>query len=164
MKPQLSQILAALQEEFTTQLIAGHDEVEDQIWIDLGEDSQGRSRRLELVFLPREDELSYLQFFVMLPFAAPADRTAELSRLLLSVNLKLPLVGFGLSEPEQWIYYRTIMPCSHRELDAELVLHTIWLVFYMVERFSPIIEQLSAGNIAIGQAFESVERLLTSTE
>lgn len=165
MRPQLSRLVSAFEDEFTVELVpAGAEVSEDQLFVDLEADEQGRARRLELILLPHEDELFYLQFFVLLPFEATASRAADLARLIARINLKLPLVGFGMNEDEAWLFYRAIMPCSNAELDADLVLSNAWMVAYLVERFSDIIEDVATGASSLDEAFERAAAPFTATD
>lgn len=159
--PHLRQALAPLAEQFRVQLIPpGEDTSEPQIFAELDPDAKGRPRRLELVFLPHGDNLFYLQYFVLLPFSLEPARTADLARLLARINLRVPLVGFGMSEDDGWVFFRAIAPCPRQELDPEVVVSTAYMAYYLVEQIADVIEPVAAGDGALEDAFAAFDVVL----
>jgi hypothetical protein len=163
-RPSLDQVVAAFARELPTQVVPASEAVgEEQLLVGLEPDAQGRPRRLELVFLPHDDDLYYLQYFILLPFSAQAEHAADLARVIAAINVTLPLPSFGVSEKEGWIYFRAVVPVSNdRPLDQRLVTDTGWMAYYMVDQFQDVIEAVATGSISFADGVAGVERVLAS--
>lgn len=164
--PDLEQIDAAFRAEFPTQMLPpSGDAPLGQLVVALDPDEQGRDRAVYLLLIPpiNEDDLYGMQFFAPLPFQASGGGCGDLARLLLLINSTVPLVGFGLSEENGWIFFRCILPVAQgRSLDPVEALHTTWMIFSMMDRFSDTIESVSAGRKDFAQARKDVQTLLAS--
>ncbi|HZQ97301.1 MAG TPA: hypothetical protein VFC93_00640 [Chloroflexota bacterium] len=160
--PDLRQVVAAFAADFPTRLIPpSEDTPEPQLFVDVGPDGRGRPRRLELIFLPHDDNAYYLQLFILLPFAVVPERAAELARIVAAVNLKLPLVGFGMSEQDGWVFYRAVVPVPNdRELDAEVVSGAGWMAYYLVDQCADLLEDVATGAKTFAEGRHAFEQVL----
>ena len=153
--PSLEQALPALARAYAVQLIPPDGDVEaPQLFADLGPDKKGRPRRLELMFLPREDadELVALQFFVLLPFGPEPAHVADLGRFLSAVNVKLPLGHFGMAEEQGWVYFRSVSLCPLGPLDPGVTLQTARVCAFVVGELSGLIESVADGTSTLESA------------
>ena len=163
-KPDLAQLLPAFKDEFPVLLQPANETVDrDQLFVDLGKDEQSRSRFLELIFLPaEEDQLYFLQMFVALPFYFEPAQAPDLALLIANLNLKLPLVGFGMYFEQNLPVFRAIIPCPAHELDAELIIATSWVINYQIDLFSDLIEKLATGQWTLDQALAEADALFAA--
>ena len=157
-KPQINQLLKILNEEFTAHLIEPAGDVGlEQIFIELPNDNKGRVRQLELVILPDEDGICFLQYFIAIPIAIQSEKINDLSRLVLKINSKLPLVGFGLLEDNPLLYFRCVVPCPNQPLSDDIYVHTAHTILYIIDNFGPIIESLVNGETDYNNCIHQVE-------
>jgi hypothetical protein len=160
--PQLEQVLPAFVRRFPTQLVeADQSYGENQLFVGLDPDAKGRPRRLELTFLPREeDDLHYLQFFVLMPFSVEPRFAADLARVIAQVNVKVPVGHFGMNETEGWIYFRSVSPVLPAPLDEELTVGTAWMCYYLVDQLGGLLESAADGSSSVDQAALALEDVL----
>ena len=162
-KPELSQVIAALNRDgFLTRLVPPDDEAPvQQLLVLLGDENEALTWRLEMMLLPEVEEPIILQFFALLPFEVNGASVADLARFILVLNGALILTGFGLSEANGWVFYRHLMPClDGRELDAELVLTTLWTINYQLDRFAPLLKGIAEGTTSLEQSIRALEHNL----
>jgi len=139
----LKQLLNPLNEDFTAKIIEPHSDINmEQLFVELPADTMHRQRQLELLILPDEDGVCFLQYFISLPYTVDKNQINELSRLILKINAKLPLIGFGLLEEMQLIFFRCIVPCPDQPLEDDVYVHTAHMILYILDNFGPILESL----------------------
>jgi len=160
--PEVGQLVPALNADgFLTRLVPAGDEVPaEQLFVLLG-DLEDFTLTIELMLLPEVSEPTVLQIFVALPFEVSEQAVPDLARFLLVLNNVLALTGFGMDEPNGWVYYRHMVACpDNQPLDAELLLNAVWMVDYQLDRFAPLIRDVAAGNAGLAQGLASLENNL----
>lgn len=144
-------------EGFLTRLIPASEEVPlEQLVVVLYDNNPELIWQLEIMFLPLIEEPSVLQFFVPLPFEINQISISDLARFILLLNTKLSLTGFELREENGWVYYRHLMTCSESELDEELIVNTVWMISYVLDRFAPILREVVEGHKNLQQGIETL--------
>lgn len=157
--PELGQLVPALNADgFLTRLVPASDEMPgEQLFVLLG-DVEDSTLSLELMLLPEVSEPTVLQLFVALPFEVSEQSWPDLARFLLTLNNVLALTGFGMDEANGWVYFRHMVVCpDNQPLDAELLLNTVWMVDYQLDRFAPLIRDVAAGGADLAQGLASLE-------
>ena len=112
---------------------------------------------LELSFLPGlEDDLervSLLQAFVSLSEQIAEGHSAELNRLLVKLNARLPLGGFGLLDDRGQLFYKhnALLPDDPPEAGYQIVRELVPMTTYLITLFSePLIGVASGQQTAEG--------------
>jgi len=162
--PELGQLVPALNADgFLTRLVPAGEEIPgEQLFVLLG-DVEDFTLSLELMLLPEISEPTVLQLFVALPFEATEHTSPDLARFLLALNNALALTGFGMDESNGWVFYRHLVVCADNQpLNAELLLNTVWMVDYQLDRFAPLIGDVAAGKADLAQGLASLEINLKS--
>jgi hypothetical protein len=157
--PELGQLVPALNADgFLTRLVPAGDEVlVEQLFVLLG-DLEDFALTAELMLLPEVSEPTVLQLFVALPFEVSEQAVADLARFLLVLNNALALTGFGMDESNGWVYYRHMVACADNQpLDAELLLNTVWMVDYQLDRFALLIRDVAVGKADFAQGLLSLQ-------
>lgn len=107
---------------------------------------------VELLFIPgieKEMESSkLLQFFVPIPCDIREQSQVELMKLLLKLNINLPLPAFGFHEEQDFVYYKYVMPLSLQDSANDLgtIVEAIWLIAYFIELYCPTIVATATGD------------------
>jgi hypothetical protein len=165
-QPQLAQIESALADEFPVQALPPSDDAPlGQLAVALDPDEQGRDRAVYLLLVPpiNDEDLYGLQYFAPLPFSVSDQDLGDLARLILLINTAVPLVGFGLSEENGMAFFRCILPAAQgRALDPSEALHTLWMIFSLLDRFSETIEAVAMGQKDYRLAHKVVQDILSS--
>ena len=152
-KPNLNQLLSALSADFVVHVVPPAGAVaNEQLHIELPNDAAGRTRVLELIFLPHADDVHFLQFFVMLPTPVAVDRLNEVARIIARINSTAPLPGFCLLEDISVLCFRCLMPCPNHSLDTEIVMNTVYLTLYMLDHLGPVVEGVASGQVSLPNA------------
>lgn len=161
--PDLARAAEPLEEEgFENRLVPANETVpHQQLFVALDAEGWNSGLQLELVFVPDLEDLTVLQFFVLLPIDISRAPVAALARFILMVNRYLPVAGFGLSEQDQWLYFRHLMPCPNRELDPATIVNTVWMIEYLISRFSHPIRALVDGSMNLDEARAELDRTVT---
>jgi hypothetical protein len=92
-----------------------------------------------------ENQIDYLQFFVLLPINCPLERAGDMSRLVALANNAMPLVGFSISENQGWVFFRHLMICLDGKVDHKAVSETLLTMEYLIGTFGTTLEGLSSG-------------------
>ncbi|MBW4493628.1 MAG: YbjN domain-containing protein [Oscillatoria princeps RMCB-10] len=160
--PTFSSALPILhQAGFLTRLIpASEENPTEQLLVVMDDEDSTDLKRLELTFLSGLEDPFVLQLFMGLPCSIQETYKVDLSRFILAVNNHVPLTGFGLKEPEMWVYFRHLMPVNSQGLDGELLAQTIWLIWYVVDRFSGIVKEVAEGNKNLEAGLQALEENL----
>ena len=152
-RPNINQLVDALRAEFTVRIELPTGAVEkEQLFVELPADHAGRARQLELVFLPDDDGVHFLQYFVALPYAIKQERLGDLARLINRINATSPLIGFGLIEDLPLACFRCVVPCPNRTLDTTILSHTLYVVLYIIDQLGAIVEAVGGGTVTLADA------------
>jgi len=140
------------QEGFSTSFqVANPEQPLDQLFVLLELEERDVQLALELVYVPDVEEefenVKLLQFFVMLPFEIQEADAAQVRKSILQLNLNLPLMAFGFHEVDEYLYFRHVLmlPIATGESDKDVIVQTTWLVYYLITKFYPAIEEIVAG-------------------
>ena len=122
----------------------------DVLVVGLSDTDGARQWQLELFFLPGMEEdlegLSLLQCFAFLPVEVPPEAEDELRRLIVQLNAKLPLVGFGYVDAERMSCFRHVaMLPRDGEAAGEVVVQLAWMTGYLLGVFAPTVEAVAPG-------------------
>jgi len=143
---------------FPTNLVLAGDGVPyDVLLAGLSDEEGKRQWQLELSFVPGMEEdlegLSLLQCFVHLPVDAAAEAEDELRRLIVRLNARMPVMGFGWLEAERMACFRhTAMLPRDEEAAGEVVVQLAWMADYLLGVFAPTIEAVATGARTSDQA------------
>ena len=145
-------------EGFPTRLVpAGPDAPQDTLLAGVTGDDGTLLYQVELSFIPGMEEqlegASLLQCFARVPGDAAPAAEPELARLLLRLNGRIPLVGFGFLEAERMLCFRhvLVLPADPAAADA-LVVQTAWLVSYLLTLFGASAAAVAAGALSADDA------------
>ena len=143
-------------EEFETEILPRNEEVPvDRLLVGLGADDQERERIMELAITePEGDEQPLLQFFVLLPFSATEDTFHETMRIIMRLNMNIPLMGFGISDENGMIFFRHVTVIPDEGLPQQWYSECLFLIGFSVDEFSPMIEQVASGEKTFEQIIE----------
>lgn len=110
---------------------------------------------VEMIFPPGTDDFikdfRLFQYFVRLPIGFAEGQMDELKRYILKLNMGLPLMGFGLNEEDQYIYFKSITLVPDKDKPDHDVIRTlvenIYLIGFIFTRFYEDIKKLAAGKV-----------------
>jgi hypothetical protein len=141
----------------TSLVLAGAQVPYDVLLAGLSDADEARQWQLELSFLPGMEEdlegLSLLQCFVLLRGEAAPGAADELRRLIVRLNAKLPLIGFGWLDAERMACFRHVAMLPRDEASAgEVVVQLAWMTGYLLGVFAPAVESVAAGTHTADQA------------
>lgn len=113
---------------------------------------------LELSFLPgleaQLDEVSILQCFVTLSEHTSEENRAGLARLILKVNAKLPIGGFGLLESSRVLFFKhnAMLPNDNHVASFPIVHELVAMTSYLIGLFSEPLIKTATGEKTAEQA------------
>ncbi|MBC6476581.1 MAG: hypothetical protein GDA56_01015 [Hormoscilla sp. GM7CHS1pb] len=113
---------------------------------------------LELIYMPlaKQDleRIKLLQMFAALPMDRKEGTEGDLKDLILSLNSKLPLIGFGWQESQKMVYYRHVLalPEEGTSSDGATVVETVWMIFYLLETCCGAIKAVGKGEKTLAEA------------
>lgn len=123
----------------------------DVLFVELNNDKLDRDRNLEMAFIPGVEEelgtnISLLQLFVLFPFEVKPSFIVDTGRLILSLNLTLPLGSLGISEAHNAVLYRQVLLLGiDPEENSRLVVEAVKLTQFLLDQFSDIVETVAQG-------------------
>lgn len=85
----------------------------------------------------------FLQIWMVFPFKFHDESILELARYLIIINKSLAFPGFGLSEPDQMIFYKYTLTFPNENLDLILIKNFIDLIQFLYDTYSQTIEQVA---------------------
>ncbi len=114
-------------------------------------EQENRVWRLELSFLPGLendlDDVSILQGFVELSDQISEEQRPSLNRLILKINAKLPIGGFGLLDEPRMLFFKhnALLPDDNDEVGFRVVRELVAMITYLIATFSAPLIQVAAG-------------------
>jgi hypothetical protein len=166
MKKILSDLAVYLNNEgYTTQEVPASEQAPaDQLFVQLNPDPLDWDLHAELAFIgdldpeknldgnkEGENQIDYLQYFVLLPIVCPLEKAGDMSRLVTLANNALPLVGFSISENQGWVFFRHLMLCIDGKIDHRIVSETLMTMEYLIGTFGNALEDLASGTKTFDQ-------------
>ncbi len=145
---------------FTTQFLDVSKEIPmPMLVVHLTPDERGRERFIHMLFVPASEEelqtVQFLQLYAPLPFS-PGKYTAELPAFLLGANNQIAIGHLGF-DPNGSLCYRYVhVKEKYRMIDAGLVREMVEVFFYMIDRVSPLIEQVAGGQMSAAEAIQKM--------
>jgi hypothetical protein len=122
----------------------------------------GGERPIHFIFVPVGDELEtlqLLQIYAIFPGEVDAVHVGTLEKLLIAVNRLVGLGSFGL-DPENQLYYKYIFAKpKYEKWNRELILETIYLFLFLMERFGSLLEAAATGQLDGETALEELKKL-----
>ncbi len=138
-RPHLRELQPGFEGELPTHLdLAAPEPV---LLVRLPPDAAGRPRVLELTFLPHEDGVYFLQYFVALPWRPAPDRIDALSTAMNRCNAASPLVGFGVVPERSSAFFRCVVPVPRQQLTHDVYVHTAFVILMALDRFGAELER-----------------------
>jgi hypothetical protein len=127
----------------------------DVLLVGLGDAEETRHWQLELSIVPGMEEdqegAALLQCFAPLPAEVPPGAEDELRRLIVRLNTRIPVVGFGYLDAERVPCFRHVAMLPRDDGAAgEVVVQLAWMTGYLLGVFAPTIEAVASG----AQTFE----------
>ena len=119
---------------------------------------ENRVWQLELSFLPGlEDELddvSILQCYVTLSEHTAEENTAGLERLIVKLNAKLPIGGFGLLDNPKVLFFKhnSMLPNDNQVASFPIVHELIPMTGFLIETFSEPLIKMATGDATAEEA------------
>jgi hypothetical protein len=128
-------------------------------------EEEGKERPLHFIFVPVGEELEtlqLLQIYALIPVELEPSRLAAIEKLLVVVNRMAGLGSFGVEGLEQ-MYYKYIFPKpKYEKWNRDLIMETIFLFLFLLERFSGILEGAASGQISFETAMDELRKLSQS--
>lgn len=123
--------------------------------VNLPPDEQGRERFIHLVFVPASEEelktVQFLQLYSPLPVSTGSS-PVELMAFIVGANNQTAIGHLGF-DPNGSLCYRYVhIKEKYKMIDASLVREMVEVFFYMLDRISPLAEQVAAGQISAADA------------
>jgi hypothetical protein len=143
---------------FPTNVVLVTDEIPyDVLLVGLTDKDEKRRWQLELSFLPGMEEdlegLSLLQCFVPLPGEVGPGADITLRKLIVRLNARLPLIGFGWLDPERLTCFRHVAMLPRDEAYAgEIVVQLAWMIGYLIGTFTSAVAAVATGTHTAEQA------------
>ena len=127
----------------------------------IGGDAAGRPRMLHFLFVPIDEEhleiLQLLQIHSLFPYELGVDYLAEVEKLLSVINQKLGMGYVGIDQ-ENSIYYKYLFAkARYQPLDQNLIVETVQLFIFLMERFSGLIEGVATGEQDLATALADLD-------
>jgi hypothetical protein len=114
-------------------------------------EEENRVWSLEMSFLPGlEDDLegvSLLQFFVALSEQIAEEYRPSLNHLIVKLNAKLPIGGFGLLDNPGVLFFKhnAMLPDDNREISYRIVHELVPMTTYLITSFSEPLLRVATG-------------------
>jgi hypothetical protein len=159
----LAQLIQPLnQEGFLTRLVEADESIDvEQLFVLLDDEDPELTWQLQMMFISQVQSPTLLQFVTPLAMELGTVNLDNLSRFLLKLNTKLLISGFELNEAEEVVYYRFLLPCLDTQLDPTLIVNTIWMISYQLDRFAPLVKEMITTNSSFEQACEQLKKHLS---
>jgi hypothetical protein len=149
-----------LQEAYEVHLVPAAGEVPyDTLLVKLESfEKANRVWWLELSFLAGlEDELddvSILQCYVALSERTAGENTSSLERLIVKLNAKLPIGGFGLLDNPRVLFFKhnAMLPNDNQVAGFQIVHELVAMIGYLIGVFSEPLIKIASGEMAAEDA------------
>ncbi len=147
-------------EGYQTQLLAAPDGVPYDTLLVRIESSEEENRiwSLEISFLPGLendlDDVSILQCFVALSNQLFEDHRPSLNHLLVTINGKLPIGGFGVADNPKMLFFKhnAMLPNDNDAASYKIFRELIPMTTYLITTFSEALIQVATGHRTIEKA------------
>jgi hypothetical protein len=136
---------------FATQILERSQSLPlNSLVISLAPDSQQRTRVASLNYLPLGDEdcesIKLLQFYLVIPCELQPDFQRAVEKFLLLINLKAPIGSFTFNAESNEIIAKYVYSLGKfKMVDKEEFLETFMLFMFVIDQFSPLIEEVATG-------------------
>jgi hypothetical protein len=143
---------------FPTGLVLETPEVPyDVLVAGLSDADETRQWQLELSFVPGMEEqldgAALLQCFVHLPAEVPPAAEDGLRRLVVLLNTRIPILGFGWLEAERMPCFRhTLMLPEDNDSAGALMVQTAWMIGYLLSVFAGTVQEVASGTRTVDEA------------
>ena len=122
----------------------------------LEEESFGWQLELSLLPIAEEDmeETALLQCFVPLSVKVSPEAEQALMRIIVMLNSRLPVGGFGYLESDKMIFFRNVLMLMKHDLSASaaLVNESIFMVGYLLNTFAETVASVASGQASVEEA------------
>lgn len=119
---------------------------------------------LEMLYSPDIDEVMMgfrlFQYFVRLPFDIDEGMLENIKKLVLKINMGLPLMGFGVNEDDQYLYFKHIQLIPNKQDIAEdlkeVVVENVYMISFIMNRFYPMMKDVAHGKLSLEKALRKL--------
>ncbi len=127
----------------------------------IGGDGAGRPRLINFLFVPIDEEhldiLQLLQIHTIFPFDVQPEYQPQTEKLLGIINQKLGMGCVGIDEQNDLFYKYLFAKARFQPLDEALIIETVQLFIFLLERFSSLIEKVATGEIGLTAALATLQ-------
>lgn len=95
--------------------------------------------------------LDFLQYFVLFPFQVPNEQIIDLVRLVTMINNSLPLLGFGVMESQNRVFFRHMQILIGEKIDPQIVTFTLSTIEYLVNTVGQALLDISENKRSLQQ-------------
>lgn len=116
----------------------------------------------ELSFLPGLEadlgNFNLMQCFVPMVVQVPAEYNDAMNRMVVRINTKLPLLGFGFLESHAIVYFKHnfLLPKGEPGVGASIVQETLSMVNYLLHTFQDSFADVALGNKTADEALNTM--------
>jgi hypothetical protein len=86
----------------------------------------------------------------------------DVARFLHLVNKELDVPGFGMDENAGVVFYRLMLPSTHKRVDEDVLIAYIKTAQHVCQMFSGAIEGISSGQMTLKQVLEKAKESTSS--
>lgn len=146
---------------FESELVERSDNLPMPILISsIGGDAADRPRLLHFLFVPIEEDhleiLQLLQIHSLFPYEVGSDYLVATEKLLSVINQKLGMGYVGIDEQDSIYYKYLFAKARYQPLDRALIVETVQLFIFLMERFSGLIEGVATGQQDLAAAIATL--------
>lgn len=140
-------------EDFVTQFLGAGDELPvAALVVALGVDDKERQRLMTVSIMPFGDDdfpaTSFVQFYVPMPFRAPADKMGDLGHAMAVVNGAMALGHFGVRGGEVFFRYMLAYD-SATTVDGDMLIELMTMLTFHQEHFADYLEGVLEGEVSL---------------
>ncbi|MBT3393794.1 MAG: hypothetical protein HN411_01620 [Waddliaceae bacterium] len=97
------------------------------------------------VFLRTLNDGKLVQLIAFMPYEVQEKLFGSVGRLLHYINKEIDMPGFGMDETTHLVFYRNVIPTTHKKLDEMLFYNYLKTLERVCNEFLPAIEPLALG-------------------
>ena len=147
-------------EGYQTQLLAAQDGAPyDTLLVRIESfEEENRLWSLEISFLPglenELDDVSILQCFVALSNQLSEDHRPSLNHLIVTINGKLPIGGFGVVDNPKMFFFKhnAMLPNDNDAVSYKILRELIPMTTYLITTFSEPLTKVATGQKTVEEA------------
>ena len=152
-RAELSLVAAGLSGSYSTEILDPGDALPlTTLIIDLGPDGDDRQRSMSVNVMPLGEELdavTFLQFYVPMPFEVPASQAVNVGYAVAKVNAAMALGHFAVSDSGE-VYFRYMQAfSSSTAADPAASAQIVMMLDFHQETFGDVVQGVAEGEIDV---------------